>query len=182
MEIDTRSSEMALALAANSTATGTSISNPADQLQPTSPPSLSGVGIIPMGVGGAYSANGLQIVPFGVGSNTNTFLLSIFGWDFIRNPSQQVNAQWTAWLLASFTCTLSSSITGIAGGAIPATSYYCDTISLNKGNANVSNEIISPTGGVKASITLDAKGARYVQLSFAMNASATSANALWRRL
>lgn len=175
--IKTQSSEVSRVAATNITTAGTSIANPAcTAAGPT------GDGIILMGSpSGAYSSNGLLLVPFGVGSATNTFLMSVFAWDFVHPKTAQNAGMWVAWLLASFTCTL-CTVAGLAGGEVDATQLFCDTITLGKGNANVSNEIVSPTGNVIASIVLDTKGAKRVQTSFVINASATSCNTLYRKL
>lgn len=163
----------------NSTTAGTSIANPA-------PTTTSPSNTIPMGdPDGAVSSNGLEIIPFGVGAATNTFLMSVFAWD-LKKPTVQGNqGLWIAWPLATFTCTL-CTVAGVANTDIGANQLFCDTITLNVGNANVSNEIISPatngSANLIASITLDTKGAKKVGILFAMNGSATSANAIVRRI
>jgi hypothetical protein len=182
VQIDTRSTQLFLANpTADSTTAGTSIANPAAQMN--SPGGLPGA--INMGAGGDMSSNGLLILPFGVGSAGNTFLMSAFAWDEVRgnNPNAIPGgvSLWVAWILASFTCTLNTN-TGQAGTDVDNTHNFVGTIVLGVGNANISNEIISPTGNVNASILLDTKGAKYVQLLFAMNGSSTAANALVRRM
>lgn len=176
MQIETKSLEMNRVAATNFTTAGTSIANPA-----CSKNGPSGDGIIMMGSpDGAMTSNGLLILPYGVGSAT-TFLLSVFGWDFVHPKVAQNAGMWVAWLMAAFNCTLGAT-TGLAGGEVDNTNNFCDTIVETTGNPNVSNEVISPTGGLIASILLDAKGAKRIQLAFAMNGSSTSANALQRRL
>lgn len=174
--ISTRSTAINPVRGTNSTTAGVAIANPADKL--TIP---SGDGVIQFGDYGTKGPNGLQLIPYGVGSDTNTFLMSVFAWDIIPGVQGTSVDSWTAWLLAAFTCTL-TTLTGAAGGRLGTSNRYCDTIALTEGNANVSNEIISPEGDVKASIILDGKGARFIEILFAMNSSSTSANCLYREL
>lgn len=176
MLLDTRQSELALVRPTNSTATGTSIANPVDTLtQPT------GAGVVSTGAGLSTACNALLLLPYGTATATNTFLMSVFGWDFIPLSGGQGGGSWHAYLLASFTCTL-GSVTGLAGSAVAAANLYCDTIALGVGNANVSNEVVSPTGNVNAHCVVDVKGVQLVEVKFARNSSAASANALYRRL
>lgn len=175
----TASAPFGLALAANSTTAGASIANPATQ---TATPTNT----VAMGdPDGAVSSNGLEIVPFGAGVATNTFLMSVFAWD-LKKPTVAGNQNlWIAYPLATFTCTL-CTVAGQANTDINGSQLFCDTITLNVGNANVSVEIISPatngSANLVASITLNTKGAKKAGFLFAMNGSATSANAAWRRL
>lgn len=180
--ISTRSAHLNVAYpAANSTTAGTAVVNPADSF--TAP---SGGGVIQMGDQGAMTSPGLILIPYGVGSTGNTFLMAVFAADVIKGAPPPTLDTWTQWLLASFTCTMSASATGMQpiSGAPNYTSgsYYCDTIVVLNGNANVSCEAVSPTTSVKASVVVDAKGAKYVNILFYMNSSATSANTLWRRV
>ncbi len=175
VRVVTAAAEMNRVLVTNSTTNASAIANPADsEHAPT-------LGVIPMGQGGQTASNGLQFLPYGAGVATNTFLMSVFAWDLIHAYDDGNVPYWTAWPLATFTCTL-CTLTGKAGSDVNASQLYCGTIALVIGNANISNEIISPTGNMKASITMDAKGCQLVQVLFDRNDSATSANALWRRI
>lgn len=178
MQIDVRQGPLVPIRTTNSTTAGTSINNPADTL--TKP---SGAGVVELSAGMiTYGPPRFFLLPYGVGSDTNTFLMSVFGWDIIPGNGSTTADQWTAYLLASFTCTLSSGVTGVAGGTVPATSFYCNSIALGKGGtAGVSQEVTAPTGSVKAWCWVDTKGCQLIETLFAMNNSATSANALWRR-
>ncbi len=168
--------------ATNSTTAGTAPANPSPTV--TKP---SGAGVIDMGmsgnIDGAISSNGLIILPYGVGADDNTFVMTAFAWDILKAVGSGNRDIWVAWPLAAFTCTM-GALAGVANTDLPANSLMVDTITLtaNFGNANVSNEIISPAGDFQASIVLDTKGAKLVQLIFGMNSSATSANALVRRI
>lgn len=197
MQIDVRSSDLAPVYpAANVTTAGTSIANPADTF---TDPIHATLGYIDMSAGGVLTSNGLILVPFGTDTATETFLMSIFAVDRIGSNGSGTKPSWTSYLLCSFTCTLASTaIPGLAGSTVPATGgvggspasgtqLYCGTIigggaAGGVGNTNISNEILSPTGNVKASILVDTKGARFVRILLAINASSVSANCLYRRV
>jgi hypothetical protein len=66
----------------------------------------------------------------------------------------------------------------LAGTDVNASQLFAGTITMNIGNANVSNEVLSPTGNQIAHIMLDIKGSDYIQLLFSTNSSSTSNNAL----
>ncbi len=141
-----------------------------------------GDGVIACGELGLGAPNGLLIIPYGAGSSTNTFVLWSYGWKkTVVSGSGITEALWIPFLLAKFTCTLCTQA-GIANTPVNASQLFAGTITLSTGNANVSNEIISPTGNVIASIMLDVKGSQYVEFRFDMNSSATSANCLVARL
>lgn len=176
--IKTQSGPMSRVLTTNATTAGTAPANPASQA------SAPSVGVIEGALQSSqFASNGLLILPYGVGTATNTFFLSIFAWDYIQPVVAQNAGMWVAWPLCAFTCTL-GAITGLAGGEVDNTNLFAGTIVQTSGfgNANVSNEVISPTGNFLASIVLDTKGARRIQLLFGMNSSSTSANALWRKI
>lgn len=175
MLIETTSSHLSRVSAADSVVAGTSIANPADRYD-----APSGDGIIKMGSGGVLTSNGLLLIPYGTDTAAQTFLMSVFAWDHEKSKAGNKDL-WTAYLLASFTCTL-CTLAGLAGTDVDASHLYCGTITLGVGNANVSNEIISPTGNVKASIILDAKAPRLIEVKFARNSSAVSMNCLYRKL
>jgi hypothetical protein len=185
--IDTRSAEMYSAWSTNQTTVGTAVVNPVDTQ--AKPNLVRGNGFIPMGEGGDMTSPGLFIIPYGIGSVTNTFLMAVFGVDSMKGGPPPTVSTWTSWLIASFTCTLAanatnmSAIAGAPNFTTGSTTTYCDTIAVLSGNANVSCEAISPAGlSVKALVTVDVKGAKLVNILFWMNGSATSANALWRRV
>lgn len=162
--------------AAGDTSTGTSIADPADT---TADPTGTANHIDMTGGNEAagFIGNGLLLIPFGTTTAAQTFLMSVFAVEkFIISGVPN----WNYHLLAAFTCTLCTK-TGQAGG-LTTTQLYCDTIVLtaNSGNANVSNEIISPTGNQEARIILDGIGAPLVKVVFARNGSAISCNTFYR--
>lgn len=143
----------------------------------------AGDGVISMGFpisqaswSGGMLANSVKLIPFGVGSNGNTFTLKVYAWDRIQVSGNQ--PLWVPTLLASFTCTHGSTMPGVANTDVNASQTFCSTIALVVGNANISNEIISPaTTSEIASIILDAKGAALVETRFTVGTN-TSCNCL----
>lgn len=181
VQIDTRTGPFQIANPVNGNTTASSITFP---VPTTSPP--AGDGVIPMGETiGQVAPNGLMLVPYGAGSATNTFTLNAYGWrkttGYTVGAQSQTLPLWVAYLLASFTCTL-STVPGLGNTDVNASQLFAGTITLVTGNANVSNEILSPTGNVVAHIMLDAKGSNYVQLLYGTGGSATSCNCLWARV
>jgi len=134
---------------------------------------------------GAMTANSLMLIPYGAGSATQTYTLKAYGWRATAGQGgtkggQALDNVWIPFLLASFTVTLGTA-PGLTGGDVNASQLFATTIALVTGNANVSNEIVSPGSNVIAHIILDAKGVQYVELRFTM-ISATSGNCLVAKL
>ncbi len=140
----------------------------------------TGDGVINLGLGGQMTANGLFLIPYGAGSAAQTFTMAVYAW---HNTLGYGGAKqlWVAAELATFTCTL-CTVPGLAGADVNASQLFCGTIALGVGNANVSNEILSPTGNVVAHILLDVKGAKLVEIRFGTGSSATSCNCLYKRI
>lgn len=126
---------------------------------------------------GGLTANSLQMIPYGTGSATNTFTMKAYGWRRTGGVGANLTGLWVPYLLASFTVTLGTA-TGVGGCDVNASQLLATTIALVTGNANVSNEILSPTGNVIAHIILDAKGAAYVELRFSTGGVATDCNCM----
>jgi hypothetical protein len=183
VQIDTRSTVFALTNAGGNVTTA-SITFP---LPATSSPVgvgvASGDGVIPLGAGGSLAPNGLQIVPFGAGSSTNTFSMNVYGWREVRGPAVAVGTVnlYVAYVLATFTCTL-CTVPGLANTPVNASQLFCGTIALVAGNANISNEVVSPTGNTVAHVIVDVKGSKWVEVRFGTGSSATSCNALYAPL
>lgn len=149
-----------------------------------------GDGVVPCGELQGMAPNSVIIRPYGAGSSTNTFNLSVYGWNRVvmgptapgtTPPTAPIYAAWDPILLAKFVCTLNTE-PGLANTPVNASQLFCGTITLSVGNANVSNEIVSPTGNVPAHIVLDVKGSQFIEFRYDRNSSATSCNALVRKM
>lgn len=180
MQIGLRSNDLTLLHTTNLTTAGTSIANPGDQYG--SP--MGAAGVIEIGGNaGGEAAPAIIFVPLGEGSAT-TLLMSVFAWDQV-NSKFGGRSYWTAWPLATFTVTL-CTLAPLAGtdayvaATVAGNQRYAGTVTLGVGNANISNEVISPTGNIKATIVLDTKGARFIQPLGVLNSSSTSFNWLYK--
>lgn len=180
MQIDTRSIPLKVVRGTNSAAG--SITEPVPTL--TAPAGPTGAdGVIPMGESfGEECANSLKLIPYGTGSSGNTYTMKVYQWDVVPPQRSTIGGQplWVPTLLASFTITL-GNVTGVAGTDVNASQLFSTTITLIAGNANVSNEIISPGSNVLSHIIVDAKGAQFVEIRTAV-VSATDTNCLYKQL
>jgi len=145
--------------------------------QATSPAIIQG------GYGGNTAQNRLLVVPYGVGANASTFNLNVYSWRPILLRSSQpqtipANQQWVAVLLCQIACTLSNGTTGIAGGTLTTSTYFCSTLAVTYGTT-ASVEVVSTAAGRIASFILDAKGSPLVEIWGDTGGSATSFNALY---
>lgn len=135
----------------------------------------------------ATAKNKVIIVPFGAGSDTNTFVMRVFGWRlaFDRDKAHTLGtAVWIPVKLAEFTCTLSTPAGPAAGpagaGILATTDLLCDTIAIvgTSGNTNIDLSITSPADNTIAHVVVDLKGSQKLELQFSTGGSATSCNAL----
>lgn len=132
----------------------------------------SGEGIIDTIAANGLSYNGIIVTPFGVGSDTDTFLMRIYGW-------RRFETIWIRSIICEVTCTLASALTGVDGTGIPSTSYFCSTITPVSGNQNVSYEIVSADDGETIGmVKADMAGSEKIQIVF-KNVQSDSANALY---
>lgn len=125
--------------------------------------------------------NGILICPFGTGADTNTMLMRVLGWNLVKSGVDKTKWVWHNTLLGEYTCTLSSTPVGVAGGVIDANQLFADTIAIvgTSGSSNA-HDIVSPATDLSGSVLLDIKGSHRVELNFSRNASATSCNALYK--
>lgn len=180
MLVDTRSNPLTRFLSTNSTAAGTSITQPA--AQKAKPTCDQTTGIIDLANTGFTTPNGLLVLPYGTDTAAQTFLMEFYAWDRVNPRATQISDQWMTWLLAAFTCTLGTYVCGVPGSEVDGNQLAAGTIVQTIGGANVSAEVINPAGNKQASIILDTKGARLVQAKFAINAASVSCNAVWKPL
>lgn len=140
----------------------------------------TGHSVLEIGRPASFTQNALLLQPYGVGSDTNTFSVDVWGWRPVAPCLNDGTGRftWVPTLLCELACTLTSGATGVAGGAVLDTEYFCDTLTVTYGNANVSVEIVSNANNLPAHAVVTAKGFQKFELSFFTGSSATSCNAL----
>lgn len=157
-------------LAANSTNTTAPVK--VDTL--TEPTSENVIHVAP----NSEAAKKIVISPFGVGSDNQTFDVYVYGWDYV--PVDSTTVQWHPVLLCQFTATLSSTIPGVAGGAVAETNYYADTLSdPTVGVLAVTCEKISPANDQAGIYSVNISGFKKIEIVTDVG-TATSANVLYR--
>ncbi len=147
---------------------------------PTMP---SGDGVMMMGQYGGVASTSMELCFFGAGSNTNTFAANVYGWT--QQQSVVGNSPlWVPVLLATFNeITLDAAFSGVAGSDVPADQMFASACSLVIGNTGISVEVLSPGPGVGlAHVVLSVKGQKLISILYSTGGSATSCNALWRRI
>lgn len=140
--------------------------------------SATGASVIDLcpGGNGVSQASRLVLVPYGTGDADDVFAMRVIGWRCLGRGA--TTAIWIPVILAELTCTM-SAVTGVAGGAVSATEYFCDTIALVSGNDDISIDIVSPTGDVIAHAAMDLKGFQKIEFQFDMTTNnPTGANCL----
>jgi hypothetical protein len=132
---------------------------------------------------GGTSPNQLKIILLGTGAN-NAVLTGVrfLAWNhFDDGTGDNGKALWVPTPLAEFAAVF-GNIPGVAGGAIGSSYFFMDTITLVTGNANISNEILSPVGDIIAHIILSAKGSEMIEAIVDLGANATGFNWAAKRL
>ena len=137
---------------------------------PAAPAGESTTGYVYVG-----DSNTVLIKFYGTDADNETGSVRVYGLKAIERPGNATS--FTHVLLGEYTFTLSSTLTGVAGGVVGATEFYADTITAVIDVANVSDMIISPTGGVPAHLVIDVKGFQYLLVEPIIG-TATSVNVL----
>ena len=155
-----------------------------------------GDGVIAVGdLDGGEGSTALMLMFFGVGSNGNTFAANVYGWERLipnlRGSAGLLSDLWIPHPLATFTAiTLNSSIPGVLNTGVPVTvsgsnQYFASAMTLGAySNSGISAEVISPGSGTAeiAHAIVDCKGAKYVEVRFAITSGTTSMNAVFKKL
>ncbi len=144
----------------------------------------SGAGVVGLGHGGHMTVSAVKLTFFGVGSDSTTFTAYVYGWELNKSSAGLLDL-WVPVLLATFTgITLDTAQPGIAGTDVPATNFFATAITLGVGNSGISVEVVSPGHASHeiAHAIVDTKGARFLEVRFAMGGSATSGNCLLKKM
>ena len=116
----------------------------------------------------------MMFVFYAIGADNVTFKARVIGWKYVSTLYVPV-------VLAEVTCT-ASAVVGIAAAAVLNTERFADTIALASGYPADSSRVYSPTGDVVGHLIVDLEGCNLIEVTFNMNGSATSANALYAAL
>jgi hypothetical protein len=161
-----------------------------------------GDGVIAVGTEGSYAPICLQLVGIGQAA-TNTFKTNVYGW---LDTSQFGNAEnglaaaptnpvslWTPILLATYTWTLGTA-SGVANSDIGASEVFATSVLQTYGPVYGTGpaqsmqiayagggQIYSPGSNAIAMVELLTEGFSYLEVTFNMNSSASSANCLYRK-
>lgn len=145
----------------------------------------SGDGVFSLGHNGQFTTSGVKLVFFGVGSDSNTFSAYVYGWEVQKALLANKVDVWVPALLCTFTSiTLDSTQPWPSNGDFATTNYFATAITLGVGNSGISVEVVSPGHASHeiAHAVISTKGPRYMEVRFATGSSATSCNALWKRV
>ncbi len=121
---------------------------------------------------GEFTRGTLVLAPFGAGSDNTTFDMRVIAW----RPTSP-NGLWVPTIVCQVSCTLSAAV-GVAASDVLNTDRFADTITLGIGNAGIDCQVFSPANDTAGHVTLDAKGATLIEVTFDMT-GATSGNALY---
>lgn len=120
--------------------------------------------------------NTMLLKPYGTDADNETGSVRVYGVKAIQGSGA---TSYTHVLLGEWAFTLSSTLTGVAGGVVVATEYYADTITRTVGIENVADQVLSPTGDEPAHILVDCKGHTNLFVELITGGSAASVNALY---
>lgn len=137
----------------------------------------TGTGIIDFPGPAMTMVDSVVIMPFGVGSNDQTFDMRVLGWRPLPLTPATPATESTLWipeLLLGISCTLTSSVVGVAASPIVAANLFVDVITVSYGIGIVSNP---PINTYPNRVILALEGYSKLEFIFDMT-GATSGNAL----
>lgn len=124
-----------------------------------------------------------MIYPFGTDADNEAFVINIYLWSRCLKASTTTSDLWIPFYVGGATCTLSSTLNGVAGGLLSATEYLADTVvelatntwddDLIKARSFASDQL--------AEIRVNTEGYQKLEIRFDMT-TAASGNALYRIL
>jgi hypothetical protein len=118
---------------------------------PAAPAGESTTGYVYVG-----DTNTVLIKLYGTDADNETGSVRVYGLKAIERPGNATS--FTHVLLGEYAFTLSSTLTGVAGGVVGASEFYADTITRTYGLENVADQVFTPTSDEPAHILVDRKG------------------------
>lgn len=137
--------------------------------------------------GGMETTPYVYLTPIGVGSSTNTFAMTVLGWEVTKLGVG--TPLWIPITLAAYAVTLGTA-TGVANSDLGTTTLFATSITFTGGPVGVSSGmnptsldwfVISPGSNAIATIKQATLGYRFLEVLFTTGGSATSCNCLWRK-
>lgn len=124
----------------------------------------------------------IRVTPYGVGANNQTMNVMVMGWNQVLVPgttggstSTATKALWVSRHICEVQGTVSSTLVGVAGTDITATSLFCDVLTLTTGVAVLYQ---GTADADTASFIADCSTFELVEVMFKLGTVATSMNAL----
>jgi hypothetical protein len=158
--------------------------------QATSGVTAAGDGVLPIGTPmGNYGVAHVTLIPIGVGSATNTFSMTILGWNRTQLNVANTSFLWIPVSLATIAVTLGTE-TGVANSELGTTTLFATTITMTGAAVGVTSGMaatvldwftISPGSNAIGCIRQPTFGFRFLEVIFTTGGSATSCNCLWRK-
>ncbi len=149
-----------------------------------------GDGVIACGApDGNYAAGYVYLIPIGAGSSTNTFSMTVLGWDETKIQLPNCTGLWTPITMAVYAVTLGTA-TGVVNTDIPTTQLFNTTIAMTGAAVGVTSGMaatvldwftISPGSNAIGMIKQPTFGFRFLEVIFTTGGSATSCNCLYRK-
>lgn len=133
---------------------------------------------------GQVVPDAIKVKCYGTGADNTTGEFRLFGISPVYTANSRDPLSYTYTVLAHFSFTLSAAV-GVAAGAVVAAERYADTYTRVLGNANISDQLISPAGSSTADyaghVVVNTKGFRYLFFDLYVGAGspATDVNALY---
>jgi hypothetical protein len=130
MLISTLLTQLQKGQATNSTDTAFSVSNTKATVTKPAPAATR---TIISASGGVKDGNTLRVWPIGGGDNNDVVNVKVYGWNRVLNTRNPADELWVSGIICEVQGTLSSSLPGVAGQAVLATEFFCDTLTLTTG-------------------------------------------------
>lgn len=122
-------------------------------------------------------ADRIKVIPFGAGSDTDTFDMRLWAWDFLKETGT-LGGIWIPTLLCDVSLALSTPV-GIASHKPVNTDRFVDSVTINHGDDNVNIRELSSAENLISYFVIDMEGAELLQFDFDMT-GATNGNCLYK--
>lgn len=132
----------------------------------------SGDGVLDLALSAGVSTNNVKLVFFGTDAANETAIARVTLWHKVDGAGVSNVPLYVPTHLIDVTCTLGAK-TGVSGHTVSNSHLFVDTIVAATTQPD-SVEILSPAGDLIASMTIDACGARFLQVQFKLGTGAAA--------